>query len=63
MSGYFRHKHTGDLVIEIAQPMDVTPGRKATAQVLFMRADDDFKRLFSIDADVFCTVYAPEVPA
>ncbi len=63
MSGYFTHKHTGDTVIEIGQAMDVTPGRKATPQVIFMRADDDFRRLLTIDADAFCTLYSPQVPA
>jgi hypothetical protein len=59
---YYTHKHTGDTVLEIGRAHDCTPGRRTTEQVMFMRADDP-KSIFTIDADCWATVYAPEVPA
>ena len=59
---YFRHKNTGDTVLEIGRAHDCTPGRSTTEQVIFMRPDRP-STLLTIDADAWATLYAPEVPA
>lgn len=59
---YFTHKHTGDTVLEIGRVHDCTPGRSATEQVLFVRADQP-SVLLTIDASCWATLYRAEVKA